>query len=582
MREGKATVGPKTPARSPLSTQTPIMLAAILAAMVLVGGVGRAETYQSLPIDAESSVNTSNPTTASGLNVATFLGANRFYNAGITGQNTITANVEAGIIWSGHETLTHVTNNVVGTGALGEYDRHATWVGMLIGGRNGGSSQGSWQLGIASGTDLRSGALATGWTGTAYSNDFQISYASFFSTYTAFFGTADVINSSWGGTDTTGAQWYTIAIDALARSNPQTLFVAAAGNVGPSANTVTGAASGYNGISVGALANNGNTYSAIAGFSSRGPQDYYDSVRGTVSGVRAAVDIVAPGDALTSAYYGGQTGGNGPSLSGSPNGSAGGSNYYSTYLAGTSFASPIVAGGASLLASASKTFNVTSTSRDSRVIKAVLMNSADKISGWSNGQTSVDGVITTTQSLDWALGAGRLNLDAAYDQYLSGTQDVAGLAGGNILNLGWDYGRLSSVGNYNDYVFSTDLLGGTLLDVTLTWFRNRTTNVHTYSTSDVSFANFDLEIWDSDFDTLLATSESLYNNSELLHFSLPYSGDYGIRVVYTSQMFGNVTPEYYGLAWSATTVPEPAACVMLATLAAFWLGWHFRRRRALR
>ena len=200
------------------------------------------------------------------------------------------------------------------------------------------------------------------------------------------------------------------------------------------------------------------------------------------------------------------------------------------------------------------------------------MNSADKnLSGWNNGQSSSSGVVTTTQSLDWTLGAGRLNLDKAYDQYLSGTKDVAGLAGGTISPIGWDDGRLSAIGTHNDYTFGQTLKGGSILDVTLSWFRDRTVNP-LGSATDVAFANLDLEIWNSSFTTLLATSMSQYNSAELLHFTLPADGNYGLRVSYAGQMFGSVGNEDYGLAWSGISVPEPGTLVFLAAIAICALG----------
>jgi hypothetical protein len=330
---------------------------------------------------------------------------------------------------------------------------------------------------------------------------------------------------------------------------------------------------------VGALSNPepfvhiGDSYNTIANYSSRGPQDYYDPVtRTTIPGVRAVVDIVAPGDSMQSAYYGGATGGN---TWGAP---VSGSNLYTTYVAGTSASAPIVAGGATLLDSASHVMGLGDNSRDGRVIKAVLMNSADKIAGWNNGQSLINNVVTTTQSLDWNLGAGRMDLNTAYDQYLSGTEDVSGLAGGSIGKIGWDYGQLNSVGNHNDYVFNTDLLGGTMLDVTLTWYRHTAFNTYTYASGELSLANFDLEVWDSTFTTLIATSDSLYNGSEELHFALPSTGEYGLRVKYTSNLFGTAVAEDYGLAWSDTTVvPEPGQLAMLLGAAAAWFAWRRRR-----
>jgi glycosyltransferase involved in cell wall biosynthesis len=91
-----------------------------------------------------------------------------------------------------------------------------------------------------------------------------------------------------------------------------------------------------------------NAFDGVASFSSRGPQTFGYYTNGgyvTVAGVRAAVDLAAPGESLTSAFYGGQTGGNNTSLAGSVNAGTS-SAAYSQGLDGTSFAAPIVAGGA--------------------------------------------------------------------------------------------------------------------------------------------------------------------------------------------------------------------------------------------
>jgi subtilisin family serine protease len=531
-------------------------------------------------IPCKSLVQTSVPGAFTGASVNDYVGARRFYSAGYTGQNTIVANVEAGLVWggaNGHETLQFMANDsshfYVPTGADGGVDRHATCVGMIIAGRGGNG----YQTGIAYGSDLRSGAIATSWvlTPPKWSGSFSTSWSVAYRSYNNFFDTApaDVINSSWGFPDATGCGAYAMGLDGLAAQCPNTTLVISAGNSGTSRNAVTGPAAGWNGISVGALANDGsNHYDAIASFSSRGPQDYFDPVNRTIYRVHAVVDLVAPGDSLTAAYYGGATGGN------KNNTADGGPDKYLAGISGTSFSAPIVAGGVALLKSASKGRGLPTTSLDTRVIRAVLMNSADKtLPGWDNGQTVVGGVTVTTQSLDWTFGAGRLNLDTAYDQYLSGTKDLAGLAGGVISSGGWDYGKLAGIATQNDYSFDVALKGGSILDVTLSWFRDRIAGPDLSDLVDDGFANIDLEVWDASFTTLLATSKSLYNSAEELHFTLPADGFYGLRVKYTGQMFGETRAEDYGLAWSAVAVPEPGAVVLLAVAGLCLFGCRLRR-----
>lgn len=576
-----------------------------------------------------------------GVVINSLIGADTFLNNGIWGQYSAMANVEAGHIWNGHETLTKVTDFYtpqatpgLQNGALGEFDMHATAVGMIMAGlgppvpiqQPDGSVSYSYyyyQMGIAPMASLSSGAIATHWYQTPWGS-FDNSDKSYYDAYYHFFtgpithsgpspwgagtlswtGPADVINSSWGGTDPTGTGMdpSTVALDGLARKYPQTTLVLAAGNSGPAQGTVGGPASGYNAIVVGATGDGSLTnFSVVADFSSRGPQDYEDPVHGVVPGVRAAVSLVAPGTSLATAYYGGNTGSNRYEPSDSTNGA---NNYYTVGAAGTSFAAPMVAGGVALLNSLSYTLQVDYPwlyvgPRDARVFKAVLMNSADKLPGWDNGQhteiINSTAVTVTRQSLDWSQGAGQINLTRAFDDYFAGILSFNGYATNKI--AGWYLGTISPNADpqqpsHQDFYLWPTLSAGKILDVTLAWFRyrgepslvNDENGVPTLQTSDLGFANLDLEIWDYTFSRLYATSMSTYNDVEHLHFVLPQDGDYAVRVVYNGQVFGEVDPlgESYGLAWAV--IPEPGTLLLLLVGAGTVLLWrarlHLRRGRA--
>jgi hypothetical protein len=280
------------------------------------------------------------------------------------------------------------------------------------------------------------------------------------------------------------------------------------------------------------------------------------------------VDIAAPGQSLTSAFYGGQTGGNNSSLPGSID-QGSDPDAYDT-VSGTSFSAPIVAGGASLLYSAAKTLPQLSSNAEAAqnmVVKSLLLTGADKTSGWSNGQATTSGVVTTTQSLDWVVGAGRMNLDRTFDLQVNGQKGVAGLsagAQGSVLGSGgWDFGA-SQNGINNDYTIGDVLLGGSTFTTSLSWMRVR--EFAGGAVDDWAQANLNLSLWslgsDNSFQAKVAESVSLYNTVEHLSFALPSTGLYGLRVSYAGNTFDNTgglwgTAAYrqgYGLAWDGDVV----------------------------
>ncbi|MFM8885096.1 MAG: autotransporter-associated beta strand repeat-containing protein [Chthoniobacterales bacterium] len=514
--------------------------------------------------------------------VATFLGAGRYYSNGITGQGTKTANLEAGHIWNGHSSLQHVTNYFASSSTWSNgsttalYDRHATWVGMVIGGRQAtnGTLQ---QQGIAYGTDLLSRAIATSWSSPAYASSFNISETTYRAAFTNSFALADVVNSSFGYSDPSGSDELTRFTDAVALSNPTVTYVVSAGNSGPGTNTVGAPGSGYNTITVGALGS-ANTYNSIASFSSRAPQDFLTYTGSTtasalvIAGVRAAVDISAPGASISSAYFGGQSGGNNPTLTNSAAWATNANTY--TSVDGTSFSSPIVAGGVSLMASAAKSSASLSNNTEARqsvVLKSLLLTGADKTAGWSNGQSTTNGVVTTTQSLDWGVGAGRMNLDRTFDLQLSGQRGVAGTNTGSlgaVLPSGWDFGA-ARLGITNSYLIDGRLAAGTTFTTTVSWLRQVSyslgNSLNPITATDRAQADLNLSLWqlgvDDTFEAVVAQSVSLYNVVEHLSFSLPSTGYYGLRVGYATNTFdltgawgsGN-NLQAYGLAWSGTGI----------------------------
>jgi hypothetical protein len=578
------------------------------------------------PASSYAIVGSDSPATAfNGTYVNSVIGAGTFYTLGFGGSRTIVANIESGSIWDGHETLTGRVSQfladpaIVGTGTtqLGQFDWHATMVGQTL----GGTGLYTYQDGIAPTAQLWSGAIATQWIpspGGDFTGSFDATDAAFFYPYVTAMRTgvtsgtstltAQVVNSSWGYPDSAGEANWTIAIDALAREN-NVVTVFAAGNEGPATNTVGGPASGYNGIAVAATtgAMLAVPYSTVAEFSSRGPGDFSNPVSGTTElNVRPTVDIAAPGDELTLAFYGGLTGGH---TSGTevPN-----PDYYVPGMNGTSFAAPIVAGGAALMIDAATFVSgaVANSAEmlDARVIKATMMAAATATNGWNNGQQSVSGVITTARALDHSTGAGMINLDRAYRMYIgdptivdiggmsyliagvNATLGVTGSSGGSGLDLrGWDLGTVlndadAESGNVNSYAFASMLPAGGELTAALTWFADRTVGSTVASAADVALANLSLQLYRTDTvggPSLVAQSIASFSSAEFLRLTLPSTGLYELRVLGLDEVYNTLgtplTTTDYGLSW-VVTVPEPTTYTLAAAGIAIIAICHTRRR----
>jgi len=374
--------------------------------------------------------------------------------------------------------------------------------------------------------------------------------------------------------------FFSNAIDGLAAQNPHTTAVIAAGNSGPATGTVGSPAVAFNGIAVGALASDPTlTYTTVSDYSSRGAQDFYNPYTGvTLSGVRAAVDIAAPGD-----YF---------IIEADP---VGGGNYQVYFGAGTSFATPMVSGavaqltayahGLQSLASTLQAFDPNinqqiSDATDSRVIKAVLMNSADKINQWSNNAQPINGVLATSQALDLTTGAGRLNVARAADNYIDGNFDPKVVGTQFVGPKGWDLSTVTAAAP-NIYDLGT-LSPGQTMSATLDWFADDTYNATTLNPSSNSFTSLYLEVLQviSPGNTqVIALSNAQYDNVQQISFPIGTTADYQIEVIYAGTQYAptgfSANSQQYGLAWSNVYVPEPSGLGLLAVGAGILLG---RRR----
>jgi hypothetical protein len=573
-----------------------------------------------LPLVVGGSDSGIGPGPVAGIDLAGLVGADRFYSAGITGSNSIVTVSGGGYAWNSHETLQHVQLIPHHFQALGEVNRSDTWIAMLIGGRLGGANPGRYQLGLAPDAQLYSGAFAGVWSGERGRAGFYWHWAAFDDTYRRASllplmpagRPADVVNSGWTSlrSDPFGPDPAAETIDGIAIASPRTLQVAPVRHVTGSS-VLAGPATGFNLLRVAPLTVTSN-YEQPAATALPSLGHFYDwepDWNGTwIENVRTLVDLAAPGDGLTAAYYGGETGGNGltPSVPqlpfgppyGPPDGPPGGPDYYQRGLASHSLASAMVSGGAALLYDAAHTRLATNPdAADSRVIKAVLLNSADKTVGWNNHQVPHPnglGGVQTDMALDDRVGAGRMNLDRAFDQFLSGTTDVPGTSLGNqgiVRTTGWDFGLVAN-GTTNDYYLDEPLAAGTIFNATLNWFHERTYLTYGAVVETLRYANLDLELWSVAAgapQNQIAASVTLYNNIEHFSFPIRYDSDYVLRVRWLGEYYDFISEshlrgpdeDFYGLAWSATVVPEPptAGLAVGALLACCLVAIRHRRRK---
>lgn len=223
--------------------------------------------------------------------------------------------------------------------------------------------------------------------------------------------------------------------------------------------------------------------------------------------------------------------------------------------------------------------------RHHEVMKAILLNSADKIQdrgvGRNLGMTRTiltkqnktwldsDAARSRTIPLDAQMGAGHLNAHRALTQLQAGQWQPTA----KIPAIGWNYGEIHSdppdrlsrfpvESQFQDYIFQNPLKAGHDLVATLTWDRvvelvDRNQN-QAYdleeSFQDRGLPNLNLYLMpaaETDTARSLWSSESAVDNLEHLFFRVPTTGEYKLRVAWKPQSpQGSInTPIHYGLAW---------------------------------
>jgi hypothetical protein len=323
-------------------------------------------------------------------------------------------------------------------------------------------------------------------------------------------------------------------------------------STGSGSQSVRGPGSAYNGVTVGRM---------VADFS----RVHTDSATAFTGDGRMKPDLVAPGSALTLANDLWETQAD-----------------WDTGLNGCSFAPPHVAG---MMAQQIEAGNRLGMSTDPLVVKATIMISAYKIpdkqsNPWEpNSFTNIGGLYSTSQPLDPHSGAGQPDGLALATQYLAGE-----MSPGLVEAIGWDLNAVHNL-QYVDYVIDPNLILGSMLDVTLTWYRDvgRNDNGNGILDAGDSFfslwplSNLNLQVLrDGD---VIAQSVSSVDNVEHLHIPINKVDQYTLRV-YGQSVNGLVSEgEQFALAWYSTAVPEPASMLLAAMAGASLFGTRRRRRR---
>lgn len=376
------------------------------------------------------------------------------------------------------------------------------------------------------------------------------------------------INMSFGnplaGTNTlNGESLLTQFVDWSARVH-NVLYVVA-GNEGKGGIPVP--SDNYNGMTISYSTTNGGVFNQVAAGN--------NFTEGPTNG-RRNLSMMAPGDKITMPKLGGGT----------------------NVDSGTSFAAPHVTGTDALLqqfsakqiAAGRTDWSVRADQHE--VVKAVLMNSADKIKddgtfvingkavpkGYLLGMdktvtdqagknwTQSDAFTSRTLVADAQMGTGQLDAARAVQQYNGGYQHSLGST--IVKPLGWDYSVLVSAGDVNKYVFDRILPAGSFASITLAWDRlvnlNNPTGVYAPGDTFTTVGLTDLDLYlmpkgATDISQNIWSSVSSINSVEHIFHQITVTGFYEFWVRAATAPI-NGRSQFYGAAW--WVVPEPPSLVL--------------------
>lgn len=274
-------------------------------------------------------------------------------------------------------------------------------------------------------------------------------------------------------------------------------------------------------------------------------------------GTRRSINLVAPGSKIQAYNLAGKV----------------------DQVSGTSFAAPHITASVALLQEfgdrqlKTKKPNWSIASRRHEVMKAVLLNSADKIKDTGDGLLlgmtrtvlgkdnrnwlESDAYKDPKLPVDYQMGAGQLNAFRAYQQFSPGQWSPIGA----VPPVGWDY-QTVEVSSFKDYVLDKPLKEKSFVSLTLVWDRlveledKNKNNVYEVGETfrDRGLNNLDLYLINSDGNDTsksACASTSDVDSTQHIFCQVPAAGRYKIRVQYRKQV--NEASQPYALAW--WTVP---------------------------